>query len=67
LDFCKRKYCLEIKMQESDAMINATGAKINYYSKNKKAKNIGYQPRFSSMENIDSVFENILNKAITLA
>jgi nucleoside-diphosphate-sugar epimerase len=58
LDFCKNKYDLEIRAKEIGSIINATGAKINYYSKNKKASEIGYKPRLSSIENIEKIFEH---------
>jgi len=61
LDFCKNKYGLEIVVREVDSIINATGAKINYYSKNKKAAEIGYKPELGSLENIEKTFKNKLN------
>lgn len=62
LDFCKNKYRLEAKVKEIDSIVNATGAKINYYSKNKKASEIGYKPKFRSIENIEKIFENKILK-----
>lgn len=62
IEFCKDKYRLETQIKEIDSIVNATGAKINYYSKNKKAEEIGYKPGFNSIENIDKIFTNILNE-----
>jgi len=46
------KFGLNYEINKSIDIINATGSKINYYSTNKIAKDIGYKPKNTSLENI---------------
>lgn len=42
----------EIVGTPNQAAVNATGAKPHYYSRNRKAAQFGYQPRFSSLDGL---------------
>ena len=42
------KFGLRYETDEDISIINATGAKLNYYSTNDIATNIGYKPKYSS-------------------
>lgn len=44
----------------SNGGIDATGSKSDYYSKDRTAETLGYQPRFSSIETIRTVARHIL-------
>jgi nucleoside-diphosphate-sugar epimerase len=46
------KFRLKYEIDESISIINATGAKLNYYSTNNIATNIGYDPRNTSKDGI---------------
>ena len=46
------KFGLNYHINASANIVNSTGSKINYYSVNKKAKNIGYSPRNTSLDGI---------------
>ena len=46
------KFGLNYHINASSNIVNSTGSKINYYSVNKKAKNIGYSPRNTSLDGI---------------
>ena len=46
------KFGLKYEIDESVGIINATGAKLNYYSTNDMAKNIGYKPNNTSKDGI---------------
>ncbi|MEQ9916357.1 NAD(P)-dependent oxidoreductase [Pectobacterium aroidearum] len=52
LDEMKNTFGLSYRMQESNSAINATGIKPYYYSRNKRAAELGYQPEYSSLETI---------------
>jgi hypothetical protein len=54
----KSKFGLKYKIDESVEIINSTGVKKNYYSKNKTAQRLGYRPNKSSLEAI--IFECML-------
>ena len=41
-----------MRLIESIDIINATGSKINYYSTNKIAKDMGYDPINTSLESV---------------
>lgn len=45
---------LRYRIEDNYAAHNVTGSKDHYYSKNRKAFSIGYNPAFSSIEAIDS-------------
>jgi nucleoside-diphosphate-sugar epimerase len=46
------KFGLKYEVDESISIVNATGAKLNYYSTNDMAKNIGYEPKNSSRDGV---------------
>jgi len=46
--------------KETNSDSSATGFKMNYYSVNKKLKNLGYEPRYSSLDAILKVFGEVL-------
>ena len=46
------KFGLNYEINESIDIINATGSKINYYSTNKIAKDMGYDPINTSLESV---------------
>jgi nucleoside-diphosphate-sugar epimerase len=46
------KFGLNYEIDENLNVVNATGAKFNYYSENKIAKDIGYNPGSTSLESI---------------
>jgi nucleoside-diphosphate-sugar epimerase len=48
----KNKFGLNYEIDNSADIVNATGAKLNYYSINNEAKNIGYNPKNTSLEGI---------------
>jgi nucleoside-diphosphate-sugar epimerase len=48
----ENKFGLRYEIDESVGIINATGAKLNYYSTNDMAKNIGYKPNNTSKDGI---------------
>jgi len=48
----KKKFGLSYVFDLNTDIINATGEKINYYSKNKSASKIGYRPKYSSIDAI---------------
>lgn len=60
LDFFRRKYGLKYKVVSKKAALSATGSKNNYYSNNKSGKEIGYFPKFSSLEGIAKEAEKII-------
>ena len=46
------KFGMQYKINKSVDIINATGAKLNYYSTNYMAKDIGYKPKKNSLDGI---------------
>ncbi|MBL7004977.1 MAG: NAD-dependent epimerase/dehydratase family protein [Gammaproteobacteria bacterium] len=46
------KFGLKYEIDENISIINATGVKLNYYSTNDIAKNIGYKPKKTSLDGI---------------
>ncbi|AIR06915.1 hypothetical protein JT31_20495 [Cedecea neteri] len=52
LKFCEHKYGLKWSEEKEKDIINATGSKNNYYSKNKLATKFGFEPRYSSLESV---------------
>jgi nucleoside-diphosphate-sugar epimerase len=52
LELMKEKLGLDYKITHTGSGVNATGAKPNYYSLNRKAAELGYQPTYSSQEGI---------------
>jgi nucleoside-diphosphate-sugar epimerase len=64
LTIIEEKYGLVYLIEEKTRTINATGSKRNYYSTNYRAERFGYKPQNSSMENILSEMDKILNTYI---
>jgi nucleoside-diphosphate-sugar epimerase len=60
LDFIKSKYNLQYSIINNKDLSSATGRKMNYYSTNKIAAEIGYRPVFSSINLIDLELAYIL-------
>lgn len=54
LKFLKKKYGLQYSIQDVPQKKSPTGLKSQYYSKNKKARKIGYFPKKTSLEIIDN-------------
>lgn len=52
LEAMQRQFGLKYQVATSAAAVNATGAKPNYYSKNHRAADFGYQPKMSSLDAI---------------
>ena len=46
------KFGLRYKTDKNIDIVNATGIKLNYYSLNKAAKSIGYNPKSNSLEGV---------------
>ena len=62
LEFFTKKYGLNYAIDDKLFINNATGDKNIYYSKYKKAKDIGYEPLSSSIESIEKETAFILTK-----
>ena len=52
LNELKSGFGLEYEVEEDINIVNATGIKSNYYSLNKAAKSISYNPKNTSLEGI---------------
>ena len=52
LDYFNAEYGLKYKVKDDIKISAITGTKDNYYSINRKAKDIGYEPKFTSMDSI---------------
>lgn len=52
LDRMSNKYGLKYRIEKRDIAVNATGIKYKYYSVNRAAAKIGYQPTRTSLEGI---------------
>lgn len=52
LDYFVAEYGLKYKVRDDMKIAAITGTKDNYYSINRKAKDIGYNPQFTSMDSI---------------
>jgi nucleoside-diphosphate-sugar epimerase len=59
LDFYKNHYGLDYVVSDSKDYTSASGAKLNYYSNYHKAKDMGYVPRYSSLECVSLVSQEI--------
>jgi hypothetical protein len=53
---------LKYELQNSFKELNATGSKDHYYSENFRAKDFGYNPKFSSKNVIEDVARNVLER-----
>ncbi len=62
--YFSNKYGLKAKINKKTPFQSATGQKSFYFSKNLNASQIGYKPKFTSLETIKSEAEFILNEGI---
>jgi hypothetical protein len=60
LDEMVSSFGLEYEVISDAITVNATGQKLNYFSKNRVAKDFGYQPRYSSLAGLHREVETIL-------
>ena len=56
------KFGVQYKINKSVDIINATGAKLNYYSVNKAAGVIGYSPAYGSLDGVLQEISNVIVK-----
>jgi nucleoside-diphosphate-sugar epimerase len=57
----KQQFGLKFEIVEDNVGINATGAKLHYYSLNTRASRYGYEPGLTSIEGISREAEVLLN------
>jgi nucleoside-diphosphate-sugar epimerase len=62
LDYFKAEYGLNYKVKDDLKISAITGTKNNYYSNNKKAQQIGYIPKFASIDCIMHESKDILKE-----
>lgn len=62
LDAMQREFGLRYRISPTPPVVNATGAKPAYYSTYRKAKELGYQPRFTSLEGVIAESRALLAK-----
>ena len=62
LNYLESDFGLKYEFQNSFKELNATGSKDNYYSKNFRAKDFGYIPKFSSKNVIAEVARKVLKR-----
>lgn len=62
LDFFSNVYGLTYDIDESFIPHSITGDKYNYYSSNYKARNLGYEPIYSSIDCIENETAKILSR-----
>lgn len=61
LESLAKKFNLQYEIRKDRTVdASATGFKMHYYSLNKKLKQLGYEPRYSSLETILKVFGEVL-------
>jgi len=53
LNYMKKNFGLRYRVEDDFDYATVTGRKSNYYSTDNKARELGYQPEFSSLEGID--------------
>lgn len=53
LSYMKKNFGLRYRVENNSDYVTVTGRKSNYYSTNNKARELGYQPKFNSLEGID--------------
>lgn len=51
--------CLNYRVEGGYSAFNVTGAKERYYSENRRAENIGYMPRYTTLQSIEREIEAI--------
>ncbi len=52
----------KVDINSENFIVNATGTKSSYYSSNRKAKEIGYDPKYSSLEGVVKETSLLLSK-----
>jgi nucleoside-diphosphate-sugar epimerase len=57
----QEKFGLRYQLRPGYFGLNATGAKVNYYSLNKKATEFGYEPKFTSLDLVSKEMSSYLN------
>lgn len=62
LEYFKKNYGLKYQFANNLKISSPTSSKSKYYSNNKKAKNLGYKPNFSSLNGIEYEIKNIVKK-----
>lgn len=62
LEYLQKRFGLKFKESEQLSP-NPTGVKTHYYSQNKQAQNLGYFPKYSSLEGIDQELELLIQKS----
>lgn len=62
LDILNDKFGLKYKVEDLVSVVNATGLKSVYFSENKHAVDIEYEPEHTSIETVIYELEKILNK-----
>jgi nucleoside-diphosphate-sugar epimerase len=66
LEYFRREYGLKYEIQDSLAFASATGRKNVYYSENINASNLGYYPKFASIEAISEETTATLSRLMVL-
>ena len=64
LDHFREHLGLRYRVEETFRAATATGAKDHYYSLSRKAEQIGYRPRYSSLETLVQETQSILESTI---
>ncbi|MNC18560.1 hypothetical protein D3C75_664640 [compost metagenome] len=59
IEFFVQNYNLTVKINPQENRASITGSKYNYYSTYKKASEIGYYPKYSSMQSISDGYKQI--------
>ena len=61
LESLQTKFGLKFKFDDAQLTANPTGVKTHYYSKNKFAQKLGYEPKYSSLEGVTLELQILLN------
>ena len=61
LQMLESKFGLRYEVMKSQSGVEAFGPRDNYFSLNKQAESFGYEPRFTSLENILKASEELLS------
>jgi len=59
LNHLRSRFGLRFVINDASQQINATGAKLHYYSENKTASKLGYTPNFNSIEGLTHEIEKL--------
>lgn len=62
LDYFAEYHGLKYEIQDSPSYNSITGSKNNYYSLNDRAAEIGYQPRYTSLQSIQTGYGHLARK-----